>query len=310
MSKRSADEMAAADGIPSDGQASQSADSHRQTVTKRPREDELPSAPSPVDTSTATPTATRRLPQPNKKQKLQHLENISGTCAVLKAIGTWLLDERIKLDHSTPAKRSDSPSPSATSSKSGSSASGTTNFSLNGAVLNASAKYITSLKRWHREAYESGRASKALSVDAREAVDRVQLDLQNLRYECWHLEREIEKCESFKSIYQDVELVPEDEFLAKAPSELTSSSDDPHQRMLNRLKYEMMERIRLEQEKGNQLSLSIKLKKEIREKKAAVENFEKELEGIYQIVLAVQGRLKLADVQADELVSVAETVKK
>jgi Fms-interacting protein/Thoc5 len=46
-----------------------------------------------------------------------------------------------------------------------------------------------------------------------------------------------------RSIYQDIELISEEEFLSTAPPELTQDSN-PHARMINRLKFEHQERLR------------------------------------------------------------------
>lgn len=43
-----------------------------------------------------------------------------------------------------------------------------------------------------------------------------------------------------RSVYQDVELIPLEEFLANAGPEYQQNSDNPHQLMINRLKYELV----------------------------------------------------------------------
>lgn len=45
------------------------------------------------------------------------------------------------------------------------------------------------------------------------------------------------------SIYQDINLVPQEDFLVRAPPELTSTTD-PHQLMINQLDFELSERLR------------------------------------------------------------------
>jgi hypothetical protein len=46
----------------------------------------------------------------------------------------------------------------------------------------------------------------------------------------------------YRSVYQDVELIPLDEFQAKAGPEYLQDSNNPHQLMINRLKYELVVR--------------------------------------------------------------------
>ena len=45
-------------------------------------------------------------------------------------------------------------------------------------------------------------------------VDKFHLQLQNLRYEVMHLEKEVTKCLQFRSADEDVQLVPVQEFNA------------------------------------------------------------------------------------------------
>ena len=45
-------------------------------------------------------------------------------------------------------------------------------------------------------------------------VDKFHLQLQNLRYEVMHLEKEVTKCLQFRSADEDVQLVPVHEFNA------------------------------------------------------------------------------------------------
>jgi THO complex subunit 5 len=54
------------------------------------------------------------------------------------------------------------------------------------------------LRGLHRAACFSARDTKAVTAEARQQVDRLHLQLQNLYYEQRHLQGEIEACESFK----------------------------------------------------------------------------------------------------------------
>jgi THO complex subunit 5 len=57
---------------------------------------------------------------------------------------------------------------------------------------------IAQLRGLHRTACFSARETKAATAEARQEVDRLHLDLQNLYYEQRHLQGEIEACESYK----------------------------------------------------------------------------------------------------------------
>jgi len=80
-------------------------------------------------------------------------------------------------------------------------------------------------------------------------VDTFHLQLQNLRYEVMHLEKEMTKCLQFRSRDQDIQLVSEQEFQASAPesikakvsaAETTPSGE--HELRLARLEFENAQR--------------------------------------------------------------------
>jgi len=85
-------------------------------------------------------------------------------------------------------------------------------------------------------------------------VDQFHLQLQNLRYEVMHLEKEVTKCLQFRSADQDINMISEEEFLQKAPEEIKQKVDggDPdgeekndsreHRLRLARLEFERMQR--------------------------------------------------------------------
>jgi len=57
---------------------------------------------------------------------------------------------------------------------------------------------ISHLRGLHRNANLAARETKAQTADARQEVDRLHLQLQNLYYEQRHLEGEIAACESYE----------------------------------------------------------------------------------------------------------------
>ncbi|KAI0269155.1 Fms-interacting protein-domain-containing protein [Gloeopeniophorella convolvens] len=103
------------------------------------------------------------------------------------------------------------------------------------------------LKALNRDANAAARAHKQVTADARQDMDQTHLRLQNLLYEKRHLEREIEKCRQFASVYQDIEMYPLEQFVELSPSEAHAEGvlSDDHQLMLNRLGFELVERQRL-----------------------------------------------------------------
>lgn len=75
-------------------------------------------------------------------------------------------------------------------------------------------------------------------------ADSNRLKLQNLIYEADHLKKEINKCISFKSEDEAIELVPIEEFMSKAPEESRKSEvlDDKHSLRMARLEFELQQR--------------------------------------------------------------------
>ncbi|THH14685.1 hypothetical protein EW146_g5676 [Bondarzewia mesenterica] len=105
------------------------------------------------------------------------------------------------------------------------------------------------LKALNRLANAATKTHKQSTADARHEMDQTHLELQNLLYEKRHLEREIDKCRQFASIYQDIPVYSVEEFVQLAPLEARSEDvmSNEHQLMLNRLSFELVERQRLDQ---------------------------------------------------------------
>ncbi|KAJ3035099.1 THO complex subunit 5 [Rhizophlyctis rosea] len=149
------------------------------------------------------------------------------------------------------------------------------------------------LEQLNRTTVTHTRDAKLVTAEAKQEMDRLNLSLQNCNYERLYLQREIAKCEDFETIYQDVDLQSEEDFRRTAPPELTSTTDD-HQFMLNRLKFEMDERIRMEAEEKELLATKDRLTKANKEKTHDLENLDKELEAFVQASIPLQKRLKLS----------------
>ena len=58
--------------------------------------------------------------------------------------------------------------------------------------------HLAQLRGSHRDAHVGARATKALTAEARQEVDRLHLQLQNLYYEQRHLQGEIAACDSYE----------------------------------------------------------------------------------------------------------------
>lgn len=84
--------------------------------------------------------------------------------------------------------------------------------------------------------------SKQSTADAKVDMNEKRVELQDVMYERKHILEEIVKCRGFRSVYQDVELIPLEEFQQKAGQEYLENMDNPHLLMINRLKYELVVR--------------------------------------------------------------------
>ncbi|KAI0395758.1 Fms-interacting protein-domain-containing protein [Xylariaceae sp. FL0594] len=134
---------------------------------------------------------------------------------------------------------------------------------------------LAQLRGLHRAANFSARQTKAQTSDARQEVDRLHLQLQNLYYEQRHLQGEIAACESYDHSYQQLPLIPVEEFLALKPEHV---NDDENTLMVARIEHERTEREALEQNRMELLKQKQKLIADNKRRKDDLDNLDKELE--------------------------------
>ncbi|OCH94065.1 hypothetical protein OBBRIDRAFT_817417 [Obba rivulosa] len=142
------------------------------------------------------------------------------------------------------------------------------------------------LKALNRAANAAARAHKQATADARQEMDHTYLGLQNLLYEKRHLEREIEKCRQFASVYQDVPLHSLEDFQVLAPEEARSEGvlSNEHQLMLNRLSFELAERQRLDQRHKELLREKEELLKESKAKLATMDSVKSQIDSLMKVL--------------------------
>ncbi|TBU49574.1 Fms-interacting protein-domain-containing protein [Dichomitus squalens] len=149
------------------------------------------------------------------------------------------------------------------------------------------------LKALNRAANHATRAHKQATADSRQEMDHTYLGLQNLLYEKRHLEREIEKCRQFASVYQDIPVHSLEEFIQLAP-EAARTDDvltDEHQLMLNRLSFELSERQRLDQRRKELIKEKEALLKESRAKLATMESVKTHIDNLMKTATDVQKKV-------------------
>ncbi|KAI0921850.1 hypothetical protein AcW1_004288 [Taiwanofungus camphoratus] len=149
------------------------------------------------------------------------------------------------------------------------------------------------LKALNRAANAATRAHKQATADARHEMDQTYLSLQNLLYEKRHLEREIEKCRQFASVYQDIPLYSMEEFIQLAPESAKTEEAllSEHQLMLNRLSFELAERQRLDQKQRELLKQKEELLKESKAKLATMDSVKAQIDTLIKTASDVQKKV-------------------
>ncbi|KAJ6599051.1 Fms-interacting protein-domain-containing protein [Mycena vulgaris] len=161
-------------------------------------------------------------------------------------------------------------------------------------ALHVRASALTArLKSLARAANSATRATKSLTAAARHDMDQSHLGLQNLLYEKRHLEREIEKCRQFASVYQDIPLYTLEEFKLLAPPEARTEEvlSDEHQLLLNRLSFEFVERQRLDKMKKDLMQQKEELLKESKAKSNTMDSVKTQIETLVKAAVDVQKKV-------------------
>ncbi|XP_028409094.1 THO complex subunit 5 homolog [Dendronephthya gigantea] len=153
---------------------------------------------------------------------------------------------------------------------------------------------FVSLKKCNRSTQIRNKQAREKTQEAKQEVDSLHLQLQNLLYEITHLKKEINKCLQFKSKDQEIDLVSEEEFCkenGKNMDELLTESS--HDRMLSRLGWELQERKSLTGKKQNYVAERKMISQEIQTKKEFLNSLEPQLKTILKATSPIQEFLGL-----------------
>ncbi|KAI9745483.1 MAG: hypothetical protein M1818_001017 [Claussenomyces sp. TS43310] len=151
--------------------------------------------------------------------------------------------------------------------------------------------YLAQLRGSHRDAVFGARETKAETAQARQEVDRLHLQLQNLYYEQRHLQGEITACESYDHKYLSLPLIPVDEFLASHPEH---AEDDEIALTIARIGHEHAERETLEQQRQGLLKKKQGLIADNKRRKDDLANLDKQLEAFIDAAKPIQKTLEKA----------------
>jgi THO complex subunit 5 len=144
---------------------------------------------------------------------------------------------------------------------------------------------ISHLRGLHRAAYIAARDTKSQTAEARQEVDRLHLQLQNLYYEQRHLQGEIAACESYDHPYHQLPLMPEEDFVQLHPEHEAS---DEVALMFARIEHEKAEREVLEQQRQELLKRKAKLIADNKKRKQDLANLDKDLEKFIDAAKPIQ----------------------
>ncbi|XP_075889319.1 THO complex subunit 5 homolog [Nelusetta ayraudi] len=164
------------------------------------------------------------------------------------------------------------------------------------------------LKKLNRLAHMRLKRGRDQTHEAKQRVDVLHLQLQNLLYEVLHLQKEISKCLEFKSKHEEIDLVPEDEFYQEAPQDISKpqlTKNDTHQLTLARLDWELEQRKRLAEKYKELQATKEKIQKSIEVKKEHLTSLQPGLNAIMQASLPVQQYLAMPFEQIQKQTEVA-----
>ncbi|XP_060699938.1 THO complex subunit 5 homolog isoform X1 [Hemiscyllium ocellatum] len=156
--------------------------------------------------------------------------------------------------------------------------------------------HFMTLKKLNRLAHIRLKKGRDQTHEAKQKVDALHLQLQNLLYEVMHLQKEITKCLEFKSKHEEIDLVDVEEFYKEAPSDISKpmlTMNDPHQQTLSRLDWELEQRKRLAEKYKESLANKEKIRKDIEIKKEYLNSLQPRLNTIMQASLPVQEYLSM-----------------
>ncbi|XP_061841797.1 THO complex subunit 5 homolog [Nerophis lumbriciformis] len=169
--------------------------------------------------------------------------------------------------------------------------------------------HFLTLKKLNRLAHMRLKKGRDQTHEAKQKVDVLHLQLQNLLYEVMHLQKEISKCLEFKSKHEEIDLVTEEEFYQDAPQEISRpqlTKNDPHQLTLARLDWELEQRKRLAEQYKESQATKEKIQKSIEVKKEHLRSLQPGLNAIMQASVPVQDYLSMPVEQTQKQTEIAQ----
>ena len=135
--------------------------------------------------------------------------------------------------------------------------------------------HLAQLRALNRKAILGVRSTKQETTEARQEIDSLHLQLQNLNYEQRHLRGEIQACRDYRHTYEDINMLPLDEFLERNPDHEESSELELTEA---RIRDEHAQRLALEAQRQGLIKNKEALVKETTAKKEELAKLDTEAE--------------------------------
>ncbi|KAI8982129.1 Fms-interacting protein-domain-containing protein [Mycotypha africana] len=148
-------------------------------------------------------------------------------------------------------------------------------------------RHFEAIKDLAVESFTAIFQSKQATLEARERMNEKKLALQEVMYEKRHILEEIVQCQEFRSVFQDIELIPLEEFQENAGEEYKRDVDNPHQLFINRLKYELVIRSALKEQQEALQIQKTQLIKENRKAQMKIDQIDKLLDDFVQVLIKI-----------------------
>ncbi|KAI9840221.1 MAG: hypothetical protein M1837_001849 [Sclerophora amabilis] len=149
--------------------------------------------------------------------------------------------------------------------------------------------YLAQLRGLNRDAIQRVRATKQSTAEARQEIDRLHLQLQNLYYEQRFLRGEIAACEGYDHKYTILPLIPVTQFLSEHPEHASAAeAGDENALMVARINQEHAEREALEQARQGLLKKKQSLIADNKKRKEDLASLDGEMEKFIDAAKPIQ----------------------
>ena len=163
-------------------------------------------------------------------------------------------------------------------------------------VIADSMQSFALLKKYNCRAQQQCKRVRDSTRQLRKKLDSTDLTLKNLQFEEIYLQREIQKCLQYKSVDEELKLIPEAEYVASLGEEEVAPTD-PHQLMLARLNWELDQRKLLRTQQDSWETRKTTLEGEISSLKEYLVSLAPQLEDLLSSTAPVQEYLGMKLVQ-------------